>query len=77
MTRDVLEIDKETHHRSPMKKSAGILLNTCCKMSIMRSSIVLLKIGFRDSATGRQFAFKYAFVDASTEKLEILKNYGA
>lgn len=31
----------------------------------MMSSMVLDKIGFKESATGRQFALRYAFVDAS------------
>lgn len=46
-----------------------MLLNTCRKIPIMMSSMVLLNIGLRESATGRQFALRYALVDASINRV--------
>jgi len=53
---------------SLMKKSAGMLSKTFFNIPYMMSSIVLINIGFKESAKIFQFSFKYLFVDSSTIK---------
>lgn len=57
-------------------KSPGRLWNSCCMKPRRMSSIVFDRIGRKDSDTGRQFSFRYAFVLSSEIRKILFVNQG-